>query len=77
VPIDRRDPTRPNTSGQQRRLTDPDFLTPGDLCARWRIDLKTLNKFSLPWIVLAPRLRRIELAVIEEFEVRQRLATTT
>ena len=75
--VDRRDPTRPNTSGHYRRKDDPQFLTPGELCDRWRIDYKTLAKFTLPWVVLSDRVRRIELAIVIEFETRNRLQASS
>ena len=52
---------------------DEIFLSPGDLCERWRVDWKTLNKFELPWVRLSPTVRRIELSVVVQYERANRL----
>lgn len=75
--VERRDPHRPNESGQRRRADDPDFLTPREVCQRWRIDFKTLEKLRLAWVILSPRCRRIELKVIERYEQKMRLRYET
>jgi hypothetical protein len=54
---------------------DMAFLSPGDLCERWNVDWRTLNKFDLPWVQLSPKVRRIDLAIIIEYEQRNRLTT--
>jgi hypothetical protein len=53
------------------------FLTPGDLCERWNVDWKTLNKLPLPWVRVTPNVRRIELTFVLKYEQAQRLSTTS
>lgn len=53
------------------------MLTPADLCLRWRIDARTLDKLDLPWVRLSERVRRISLAVVLTIEQRERLVPTT
>lgn len=55
-----------------RRSTD-EFLTPGDLCRRWCVDPKTLNKFPIPWVHLSPTVRRIDRAFVVTYEESNRL----
>jgi len=54
-------------------VSDPVFLTPEEVCERWRINRETLAKFALPWFRPSPRVRRIELAYVLEYERTQRL----
>lgn len=53
--------------------TTDHFLTPREVCARWRINIKTLDKLALPWFYVSPQVRRIEVAVVVRFEQEQRL----
>lgn len=52
------------------------FLSPGDLCERWNVDMRTLDKLPIPWVRLSSRVRRINMAFIVEYEQAQRLSTT-
>jgi len=52
-------------------------LSPGDLCERWRVDWKTLNKFPIPWVQLSPSVRRIQLSFVMQYEERNRVRPTT
>ncbi len=52
------------------------FLSPGDLCDRWRIDWKTLQKFPIPWVRLSPTVRRIDLTFVLTYEETNRLHTS-
>ena len=52
--------------------SDEVFFTPAELCARWKIDLKTLDKLDLPWCQLRPRIRRVRAQVVFSFEQAQR-----
>ncbi len=56
------------SSTERQPSTTPVFLTPSEVCARWRIDARTLDKLALPWVRLTPRTRRIALAVIVAYE---------
>lgn len=49
------------------------FLTPGELCERWKVDWRTMRKFPIPWIELSPSVRRIDLAFIVKYEQANRL----
>jgi len=49
------------------------FLAPGDLCERWNVDWKTLNKFPIPWVQLSPTIRRVELTFVLHYERVNRL----
>lgn len=53
------------------------FLTPAELCERWRIDARTLDKLSLPWFVVRSRVRRIALDIVLDYERRHRLTDWT
>ena len=55
------------------QTTTVTMLTPMEVCSRWRIDLRTLDKLELPWVRLSERVRRIPLDVVIEVEVKQRL----
>lgn len=59
-----------------RRATD-EFLTPGDLCDRWKIDPRTLDKLELPWIWITPKVRRVSAHFVYSFESDQNLRITT
>jgi alkylated DNA nucleotide flippase Atl1 len=54
----------------------PIMLTPSEVCERWRIDLRTLDKLDLPWVRVSDRVRRIALTVVLEVEQRERLLTS-
>ncbi len=56
---------------------DERFLSPGDLCERWNVDWKTLQKFSLPWVQLSPTVRRIEFTFVLNYEQTNRLGSFT
>lgn len=56
----------PTTSAEQ-------FFTPSELCERWKIDARTLDKFDLPWVWLTPRIRRVRVDVIFQLETSQGL----
>ena len=45
------------------------YLTPSEVCQRWRIDARTLDKIDLPWIQITPRVRRVSFAVVQRVEV--------
>ncbi len=51
----------------------PVFFTPEELCDRWRINRETLDKFELPWFRPTPRVRRIAVAFVLQYEQQQRL----
>lgn len=53
------------------------FLSPGDVCERWRVDWKTLQKFPIPWVQLSPTVRRIDLAFVIQYEEANRLRHPT
>jgi hypothetical protein len=57
------------------RANGPIFLTPSDLCERWQLSLRTLDKFDLPWTWLRPRVRRIKLSDVLAYEQRHRLTS--
>ena len=61
------------TSTVRTQLTTDSFLSPGDLCERWNVDWKTLNKFPIPWVQLSPTVRRIDLTFVVQYEEAQRL----
>lgn len=44
------------------------FLTVSELCERWRIDRRTLDKIDLPWFCPRPRVRLIDLAFVQHYE---------
>lgn len=48
-------------------------VTPEELCERWSISLRTLDKFELPWVWLSSRVRRIRLRDVRAFEQRHHL----
>ena len=55
--------------------TDPAlFLTPSEVCERWRIDIRTLDKLDLGWFWVSPRVRRIRREDVISYEKAQRLA---
>jgi hypothetical protein len=64
-------PTSVNTTATQ----EGPVLTPAEVCLRWRIDLRTLDKIDLPWIRLTERVRRIPLSVVMTYEQAQRMTT--
>ena len=49
------------------------FLTPGDLCERWNVDWRTLQKFPIPWVQLSPSVKRIDLTFVVTYEQTNRL----
>lgn len=49
------------------------FFTPAELCERWKIDPRTLDKLELPWCWLTPKVRRIAAEVVFSFEKSQNL----
>lgn len=53
------------------------FLSPGDLCERWSVDYKTLQKFPIPWVQLSPTVRRIDLTFVVTYEQQNRLTHAT
>ncbi len=55
----------------------PVYLTPAELCERWRVDARTLDKLSLPWFIVSGRVRRISLEIVLEYERRNRLTDWT
>jgi len=59
------------------RANGPIFLTPSQLCERWQVSLRTLDKFDLPWVWLSPRSRRIRLDAVLTYEQRQHLRGST
>lgn len=49
--------------------TDPVvYLAPSELCQRWRIDARTLDKLDLAWLWITPRVRRISMQAVVQFE---------
>ncbi len=56
---------------------DETFLSPGDLCNRWSVDLRTLSKLPIPWVRLSRTVRRIDLTFVVEYEQAQRLTSTS
>lgn len=52
------------------------FLSPGELCKRWNVDWKTLQKFPLPWVQLSPTVRRIDLSFVLDYEQTNRLTSS-
>ena len=48
--------------------TGPVYFTPSELCERWKIDPRTLDKFSLPWVWLSLRIRRVSEADVLKYE---------
>ena len=53
------------------------FLSPGDLCVRWNVDWKTLQKFPIPWVHLSRTVRRIDLTFVLTYEQANRLTSTS
>lgn len=51
--------------------------TPGDLCERWQIDWKTLNKLPIEWIQLSPTVRRVRLSFVVQYEEQHKLRPST
>jgi hypothetical protein len=51
------------------------YLSPGEVCERWSVDYRTLQKFELPWVELRPHVRRIDLRTVEAYEQGQHLPT--
>ena len=49
------------------------FFTPSELCERWKIDPRTLDKLDLPWRWLTPKVRRVSAEVVFSFEKSQNL----
>lgn len=49
------------------------FFTPTELCKRWKVDPRTLDKFDLPWVRLLPRVRRVPAETVFLFEKSQRI----
>jgi hypothetical protein len=47
------------------------YLTPAEVCQRWRIDARTLAKVDLPWVYITPRLRRISVSVVRRIETEK------
>lgn len=47
------------------------FLTPGEVCERWSVDYRTLQKFDLDWVELRPHVRRVDIRAVEAYEKRQ------
>jgi hypothetical protein len=45
------------------------YMTPAEVCQRWRIDARTLEKVDLPWVWLTPRVRRVSYSVVQRIEV--------
>lgn len=58
-------------------MTEPrSFLTPAELCARWGIDRRTLDKLfgaRLPVLRVTARIWRIRLADVEHYERAERI----
>ena len=54
-----------------------EFLTPAQLCSRWQVDIRTLNKFNLPWVRLSPQVRRVALHAVEHIEQAMGIVPTT
>ena len=53
------------------------FLTPAELCARWGIDRRTLDKLlgpRLPVLKVTARVWRIQVADIEAYERTERIS---
>lgn len=48
------------------------YLTPAELAARWKVDLRTADKlcdhFGIQWGWLGPRIRRVSVIVVERVE---------
>lgn len=44
------------------------YLTPSEVCQRWRIDARTLDKIDLPWVWITPRLRRVSVSIVRRVE---------
>lgn len=59
-------------SGDNVSPSEETFLSPGDLCERWRVDWKTLQKFPIPWVQLSPTVRRIDLTFVLTYEQANR-----
>jgi hypothetical protein len=58
-------------------LTRGPFLTPTELCARWSIDRRTLDKLfgsRLPVLKVTARVWRIDLADVEAYEQSERIS---
>ena len=52
------------------------YLTPAELCARWTIDRRTLNKLfgsQLPVVKITARTWRIHRKDVERYELLQRI----
>jgi hypothetical protein len=49
------------------------FFTPTELCERWKIDPRTLDKLELPWCWITPRVRRVSASIVFSFEKSQNL----
>ena len=56
----------------------PAFYSPADLCARWQIDRRTLDKicqeFGIEWGWLTPRVRRVSADLVVRIERAKGLA---
>jgi hypothetical protein len=48
--------------------TGKKYLTPGEVCERWSVDYRTLQKFNLEWVELGPHVRRVDLRTVEAYE---------
>ena len=59
----------------------PAFYTPADLCTRWQIDRRTLDKiceeFGIEWGWLTPRVRRVSAELVVKIERAKGLVRTT
>lgn len=53
------------------------YFTPDELCRRWRIDRRTLDKLPLARLQLTVRIRRYEVRTVLAFEQAQHLVETT
>lgn len=53
--------------------TGEQFFAPSELCDRWKIDPRTLDKLELPWCWLTPRVRRVPAEIVFSFEKSQKL----
>jgi hypothetical protein len=53
------------------------YLSPGEVCERWKVEWRTMNKIPIPWVQLSPTVRRIDLAFIKHYEERNRMRPTT
>jgi hypothetical protein len=50
-----------------------EYFTPAELCERWKVDPRTLDKLSLPWVRITKRVRRVEAKIVLTFEQEQKL----